>query len=169
MFSLSTTLCQGPVMLSWDLQLFINASKYLPDFTLWHLQYRQNGWVGYLQDHNTLLYMCKVFLGWLACLPDHETATDYGKCMLLSRYIYGHPLQVHVEDEAQLGHLLLKPSLCWNIEFWTDNFELIFKCMLRIQTFANVKHLWLSQPGSLKDYPSTFNNHYRTDLEKAIK
>lgn len=140
----------------------------LPDFALWHLQYRQNGWVGYLQDNNTLLHTCKGFLGWLACLPDHETATGYRKYMLLSRYIYDYSLQIHVEDGAQLGHVLLKPSLCLSIDFWTDNLELIFRNTLRIQTFPNFKHMTLST-GFLKRLPINIQKSLQDSLKKAIK
>lgn len=47
---------------------------------------------------NTLLCTCKNFLGLLTCLPDHEAAGDYGKCMLLSMYLYGLSWYIFVED-----------------------------------------------------------------------
>lgn len=72
--------------------------------------------------------------------------------MLLSRYIWG---TCALETLFGLDYWL-----------WTDNLKLIFRKMLRIKTFPNVKHLCLLQPGSLEDYPSTFNNHYRTDLRR---
>lgn len=60
-----------------------------------------SGWdkvVEFSTYFNTFLCTCKNFLGLLACLPDHETVIDYGKCVFLSIYLYGHSWHIFVED-----------------------------------------------------------------------
>lgn len=58
----------------------------------------QTKWFVFSTYINIILCTCNSFFGLLACLPDNETAIDYGKCMLLSMYLYGHSWDIFVED-----------------------------------------------------------------------